>query len=347
MRSAPSIELSPRERADLRRWSLDPTPSARLGGRAKIVLEAAEGRSNTEIALDVGVHPGTVARWRTRFLVGRVDGLRREAPRAGHSTRVPNELVEQILRKTLHEQSPDGGPWTTRSLARSLRVNHMMVHRVWTAYRLARSSPDLPSGTTARLPLVELAGVYLSRSAGAVVFAVGPRRTGRVAPDALPAISPNITGREEFDDPHEAAADLAGMLRRFEETSPRNGERPAPAPLLVFLRTVEQRAPRTARLEVVLDHPLATHDRRIQDWLAVHARFHVFTTPAGEPWDRTVETWLSRWGGSRFHHDSLRAVPECVTTLGDPKVASPAGGPYRAWINRRAGIRTRRRPSPG
>ncbi len=347
MRSAPRIELSPRERADLRRWSLERNLPSRLGGRARIVLEAAQGRSNTEIALEMGVHPGTVARWRTRFLVGRVDGLRREAPRAGDRTRVPSERVEQILQKTLHERAPGGAPWTTRSLARSLRVNHMMVHRVWTAYRLARSSPDLPSAPTARLPYVELAGVYLAHSAGVVVFAVGPRRAVVPSSGPLPGISPNVTGRAEFDDPHDAAADLAYALRRFDEQTPGRARRPSPGPLLVFLRTVEQLTPPASRLEVVLDRPLADSDRRIQDWLAVHGRFHVYTTPTGEPWDRTVETWLSRWGGSRFHRDSLRAVPECIAALGGPSATSSAGAPYRAWINRRAGAPARRRRGSG
>ena len=340
MRTAPTVELSASERADLERWAAMPSPSTRVVGRAKIVLEAAEGRSNTEIAANVGVHPGTVARWRTRFLLSGLDGLRREAPRGGHATRVPDEFVERILRKTLDERAPGNAAWSTRSLARSLAVNHMMVHRVWTAYRLTDSSRDAAGSPRGLTPYVDLAGLYLSPPATAAVFAVELRAAAGRSSRSLPKIVPNVTGSVEFSDPEEATRDFAEMLRRFDRPrrTPYLARHALPTSFLVFLRAMEDRTPRTARLDLMLDRPLSTIDSRVQDWLAVHPRFHVFTVGMDESWSRSVETWMLRWDRTRIHRNSFRGLPECLGAFQPVSGPGALRTPPRAWLRPPAGL---------
>ncbi len=350
MRTAPPVQLSRAERADLERWSARPSRSTRLEGRARIVLAAARGRRNTEIAAEVGVHPGTVARWRTRFLVGGIDGLRREAPRGGHAARIPAEFVERILTKTLNDRPPGSSAWSTRSLARSLQVNHMMVHRVWTAYRLTDASPGRPGSAGNRLPHVDLVGVFVGPSSGAVVFTVD-RRRHRAGPGASWGPTTPTPGEATAPGPDEdALARLDRMLRRAESGRPAGTScRGAIAPLLVFLRTVEGRAPRSARLDVVLDRPLASTDRRVEDWLAVHPRFHVFTTPPGEPWSHEVAGWIARWDRTLLQRSSFRGIAACLASFGSMMASGARPGPARAWIRigpaRRVGVRLRLGPA--
>ncbi len=49
---------------------------------ARIVLAAADGATNTEIAAEVGVHVDTVRKWRRRFVAGGLPGLD-DLPRSG------------------------------------------------------------------------------------------------------------------------------------------------------------------------------------------------------------------------------------------------------------------------
>ncbi len=133
-----------------------PGASRRSIRRAEIVLAAADGGTNGQIARSVGVHPDTVALWRGRFVAGRVEAIRHEAPRPGSGRRSPPGLIDRILKMTL-EAPPPGGRWTTRSLANTLQVNHMMVYRVWKSHGLVPSSsaaapaPDQASGTQGRV----------------------------------------------------------------------------------------------------------------------------------------------------------------------------------------------------
>ncbi len=62
MRVAPAVKLSEDERNTLARWSRGKRTEARLVVRAKIVLLAAEGVRNIEIAERLGVHNDTVGR---------------------------------------------------------------------------------------------------------------------------------------------------------------------------------------------------------------------------------------------------------------------------------------------
>lgn len=80
MRRAVSIVLTDQERVTLLSWARSRTLPARLCVRAQIVLAAAEGRENQEIADALGLHRDTVAQWRRRFSQQRVAGIERETP---------------------------------------------------------------------------------------------------------------------------------------------------------------------------------------------------------------------------------------------------------------------------
>jgi Homeodomain-like domain len=69
------ITLTDDERQTLQRWAQRRTSSQALALRCRIVLACAEGLSNVEAGARLGVHPVTVAKWRTRFATRRLEGL--------------------------------------------------------------------------------------------------------------------------------------------------------------------------------------------------------------------------------------------------------------------------------
>ncbi len=66
--------LTDAERDELERWTRRQKMAQALALRARIVLLAAAGTSNTEIAAKLGVSGATVGKWRQRFLQRRTDG---------------------------------------------------------------------------------------------------------------------------------------------------------------------------------------------------------------------------------------------------------------------------------
>src|SRR5215210_9210071 len=94
------VVLGDEQREVLERWARRPKSAQALAFRCRVVLAAAEGRSSTEIAAQLGCNANTVGRWRGRFAQRRLDGLHDE-PRPGKPRSISDEDVERVIVKTL------------------------------------------------------------------------------------------------------------------------------------------------------------------------------------------------------------------------------------------------------
>jgi hypothetical protein len=82
------IELNDEERSELERIARAEKRPWREVQRARIVLYAAEGKTDVEIAARLDTSAGIVGRWRRRFHDERLEGLK-DRPRAGRPRRFP------------------------------------------------------------------------------------------------------------------------------------------------------------------------------------------------------------------------------------------------------------------
>ena len=127
--------LTQEEHAELRRWARSRTAAHGLRLRARIVLACGAQRSNRAIATRLQVSTQTVGKWRARFIARRLAGLVDE-PRSGAPRSISDALVEAVLAKTLHEQPPDAGRWSSRRLASELGISQGAVLRIWRAFEV-------------------------------------------------------------------------------------------------------------------------------------------------------------------------------------------------------------------
>src|SRR5262249_42137518 len=102
---------------------------------AQMGLLAAFGYGNSAIAMCVGATRKTVQCWRGRFLRDRLDGLSDE-PRCGAPRKIGDDLIEQIVVKTLETQPANATHWSTRDMAKATGVSTSTVHRIWRAFSL-------------------------------------------------------------------------------------------------------------------------------------------------------------------------------------------------------------------
>src|SRR5215210_1430326 len=103
-RAAVVIELSEVEERELRALLRRPSVSQQQALRARIVLRAAEGATNTQIAAEVGVSLPTVSLWRRSFSERGLEGLA-DAPRSGRPRQIDDDEVQRVLAKTLDPPS--------------------------------------------------------------------------------------------------------------------------------------------------------------------------------------------------------------------------------------------------
>jgi transposase len=168
------IELSDEERAQLEAWARRRTSAQALAQRSRVVLLAAEGLKNTEIAERLGVQRAMVTKWRSRFAQQRLDGLVDE-PRLGRPRTVSDAQVEEVITKTLESTPHNATHWSTRSMAREVGLTQSAVHRIWRAFGLQPHRQDtwkLSKDPQFVAKVRDVVGLYLNPPERAVVLCV-------------------------------------------------------------------------------------------------------------------------------------------------------------------------------
>lgn len=314
MRVAPRILLSEDEHSQLVKWSHGRSTPQRLVLRAQIILKAAQGLENKQIAQELGTHPDTVGLWRSRFHTCRLDGIRKDAPRPGRKTKIPKELVDTILHKTLHEKPRGATHWSTRSMARAVGTSHITVHRVWKLYRLQphrvrtfKISKDPLFAEKVR----DIVGLYLNPPEKAIVFCVDEKtqiqaldRTQTILP-----IRPGLPEGRTHDYRRNGQTDLFAALNTLEGTvMVQFHRRHRHQEFLVFLRTIDEAVPAEYEIHLVLDNLSAHKHEKVVRWLARRPRIHLHWTPTGATWMNLVERWLNELTQKQIRRGSFPSV---------------------------------------
>ena len=104
MRVAAEIALSKEERRRLESWATTRSTSVRLRERARIVLMAAQGMTNKEIAAELEVDANKVGRWRARVAKEGTSSIEKERPRGanhgGKNTKKQAQLRSEVVEAT-------------------------------------------------------------------------------------------------------------------------------------------------------------------------------------------------------------------------------------------------------
>src|SRR6266487_3999133 len=247
---APPLAIAPEDLHTLGQWSRSSGIRAALAERAKILLLAAEGLSNTEIARQVGCTRPTVILWRHRYTQAGLDGLG-DQPRSGRPQTVRRDRRAEILAATLRPPPHELGVthWSTRLLAAELGCSHSTIARVWADHHV---KPWQIQALERTHP----------------VRAVKPGRPERHTHDYIRHGTATLF----------AALEIAtGQVTDQLTTRHRHSE------FLAFLKQVAGAYPRR-QLHVVCDN-YATHKHvKVRAWLAAHPRFHVHFTPTYSSW---------------------------------------------------------------
>jgi transposase len=109
------------------------TSQHRLVQRARVLLAAADGLSNSEIASRVGVSRPTVLAWRAEFAQRGLWRFGQVAPGRGRKPSIPQEIVDRVVELTLHHRPEGATHWSVRSMARQVGISPATVQRIWDA----------------------------------------------------------------------------------------------------------------------------------------------------------------------------------------------------------------------
>jgi transposase len=323
MRVAKVITLSDEERASLTRWSRGRSTPTRLVLRAKIVLAAAEGRENKDIAQNLGCTRRTVGEWRNRFAEFRLEGLEKDAPRGGRTPKTRTRFEAEIIRMTTQETPPNATQWSTRTLAKALRCNDTLVQRVWKDNGLKphrTKSFKVSNDPQFAEKLVDVVGLYLDPPEHALVLSCDEKSQIQ-ALDRTQKSLPMFPGRLKtltHDYKRNGTTTLFAAIELAEgkiiaDCMPRHRHQE----WIKFLKKIDAQTPPNLDLHLIVDN-YATHKHpKVKAWLKRHKRFHLHFIPTSSSWLNVIERWFRDITVNRIRNGVFQSVEQLEQTIRD------------------------------
>lgn len=316
MRIAKAVVLSDEERTTLTKWARGRRTPARLVLRAKIVLAAATGRENRQIAADLGCTPRTVGTWRNRFIESRLAGIEQDAPRPGRGASVRSAKEAQIIHQTTQTTPPQATQWSVRSMAKAAGVSRSTVQRVWRdnglqPHRIKHFKVSNDPRFAEKL--VDVVGLYLNPPERALVLSCDEKSQIQ-ALDRTQKSLPLFPGRLKtmtHDYKRNGTTTLFAAIELAEgkiiaECMPRHRHQE----WIKFLKTIDAQTPPELDLHLIVDN-YATHKHpEVQKWLKKHPRFQLHFIPTSSSWLNVIERWFRDITYNRIRNGVFKSVPQ-------------------------------------
>lgn len=321
MRTAKTVILSPEDRKWLLRNANSAVATQRLSERSRIVLLAAEGKDNGEIATELKVDPKTVARWRGRFAESGRVGIETDAPGRGRKPVYGPEIEALIVERTLRTLPPARTQWSLRSLAKVLDVSSRTIGRVWRAHGLKphlTRTFKVSNDKHFAEKLEDVVGLYLNAPEHAIVLCCDEKSQVQALDRTQPGLplKKGRAGTMTHDYVRHGTTTLFAALNVADGTligqcQPRHRHQE----WLKFLQLIDAQTPADRDLHLILDN-YATHKHpKVRKWLAKHPRFHLHFTPTSSSWLNMVERFFRDLTVNRLRRSAFKSVPDLVAAL--------------------------------
>ena len=318
VRVATEIVLTDEERAELTRLARSRLTSVRLALRARIVVLAAQGLQNIEIAARLGVGRVQVSRWRERYIESRLVGIERDLPRGAPPTTVD---VARLVELTTQSTPEAATHWSTRTMAAELGVSAASVSRYWRKNGL---KPHLVRGfKVSRDPqfvekLEDIVGLYLAPPEHALVLCCDEKSQVQALDRTQPGL-PLKKGRAAtmtHDYKRNGTTTLFAALNVFDgQVIAQCQQRHRHTEWLKFLRKIDRETPKDKELHLICDN-YATHKHPVvQEWLGKHPRLNMHFTPTSASWLNMVERFFRDITDKRIRRGVLTSVAELVAAI--------------------------------
>ena len=307
------IELTEPEERTLRSWARARKTGQAMALRARIVLLAAQGLTNLEIADRLDVSRLTVGKWRRKFAEEGLRGLS-DMPRSGRPRSVSDEKVAEVIRRTLETKPRDATHWSSRAMAEATDLSQSTVSRIWRAFGLKphRSETFKLSPDPLFIEKVhDVVGLYLDPPEHAMVLCVDeksqvqalertqpvlPMRFGQVEKNTWDYVRHGTTTL--FAALDTATGHVIGSVHRRHRTQE----------FLKFLKKIDAEVPDHLDVHLVLDNYTTHKTEAVKRWLLRHPRFELHFIPTYSSWLNLVERCFAELTRKKLQRSSHTSV---------------------------------------
>src|SRR6266852_4791202 len=317
-RVAPAVSLDHATKATLDRLVRSTSTRHGLVQRYRIILAAAAGKTNQQIADNVQMPEVTVSKWRRRFASRGLEGLQ-DAARCGRPVKHGLEIVQRVQRRAC-QQPEHYSRWSVRTLAQDLRLPRSTVHQILVASHLQLHrirtftfSPD----PDFEAKLLDIVGLYLNPPENALVLCVDEKpsiqaldRTQPLLP--LRAKKPRSWTNEYVR--HGTQTLIAALEIATGKVVAHVRNRRTSVIFLRFMNDVARTYP-DRELHVVADNLNIHKNEALRNWLRRNPRVQFHYTPTHASWVNLIECFFSILSKQGLAHSVQRSKQDLKDLL--------------------------------
>jgi len=314
------LVLSAEEHAQLSALAASRALPHALVARAKLVLWAAQGESNTAIAERLGWSLPTVGKWRGRFVAQRLAGLHDEL-RPGRPRSYGDEQVAALIHRVLRSKPKNATHWSVRAVAGATAISKSTVARYFALFGLQphrAKSFKLSTDPFFVEKVRDVVGLYLNPPDKALVLCVDEKSQVQALERTQPVLPMGLGYLEgvTHDYYRHGTTTLFAALNVLDGTvitqcKPRHRHQE----FLAFLKHLDRNVPADLEVHLIADN-YATHKHpRVKAWRARHPRFVIHYTPTYASWLNQVERWFGLITQHAIRRGSFRSVRQLVQRI--------------------------------
>ena len=322
-RRALLVTLSESDRRELERWvSAHRTPQ-QVAQRCRILLAAAKGQQDKDIAESMEINVKTVALWRKRFSREGPDSLWEVAAGRGRKPQLTTDKVEDIVNATLQTKPKGATHWSCRTMAEKQGVSKATVNRIWQSHGL---QPHRIKGfKVSRDPrflekLTDVVGLYLNPPEKALVLCVDEKSQIQALDRTQPGLplKKGRCGTMTHDYKRNGTTTLFAALELAQgKVIGQCYARHRHQEFLKFLKHLDAEFPTEIKLHLVMDN-YGTHKHpKVRSWLQRHPRFVSHFIPTSSSWLNLIERWFGELTGKRIRRGVFVSVADLVAAIED------------------------------
>ena len=286
-----------------------------------MILLAAEGLENREIARRLEQDPGKVGRWRQRYAQLGLEGILKDKTRPGRIKPISTAKRSRLLKMTLGTKPKGSTHWSRQSMAKAAGVSPSTVGRLWAAHGLKPhrvKSFKLSNDRHFVEKLEDIIGLYLSPPEHALVFSCDEKSQIQALDRTQPGL-PLKRGRGQTMT-HDYKRN--GTTSLFAAMNIADGRiigscmnRHRHQEWLKFLRLIARSTPADKEVHLICDN-YATHKHaKVKAWQKRHRRFHFHFTPTSASWLNMVERFFRDLTEKSLRRGIFRSVADLTLAI--------------------------------
>jgi transposase len=316
-----AIQITVEQKQELEKWIRAHNTPQSIVMRAKIILLASEGKSNSDIARELNISRPTVIDWRARFEQGGTVALTEIKEGRGRKPSISADKVKAIIDTTIQVKPDNATHWSCRTMAKAQGVSKSTVQRIWDSQGL--KPHRIKTFKVSKDPqfvekLTDIVGLYMNPPDKAIVLCVDEKSQIQALDRTQPGL-PMKNGRcgtMTHDYKRNGTTTLFAALNLLNgKVIGQCHQRHRHQEYLKFLRQLDKEFPPKIDLHLIVDNYGTHKHSNVKKWLEKHSRFKVHFTPTSSSWLNLVERWFGALTAKEIRRGVFESVPDLIQTI--------------------------------